>query len=72
MSIEEKIKIADEVMARMSAALGVEFTPAQKQFNRGYLVAMMDAAEHGLEPTVSRRAGFPRETIWNGRGVRPD
>lgn len=48
MSTEEKIKIADEVMARMSTALGVEFTPAQRQFNRGYLVAMMDAAEHGV------------------------
>ena len=46
MSTDEKIKIADEVMKRMSEALGVEFTPEQRLFNRGYLVAMMDATEH--------------------------
>ena len=51
MSTEEKIKIADKVMKKMSAALGVEFTPEQKQFNRGYLIAMMDAAEHGVQLT---------------------
>jgi hypothetical protein len=49
MSTDEKIKVADEVMERMSAVLGAEFTPEQRQFNRGYLVAMMDAAEQQKE-----------------------
>jgi len=30
------------------------------------------SAQQSVEPTVSKRGGFPVETIWNGRGRRPD
>ena len=61
MSTNEKIKVADEVMERMKSALGVEFSPEQVQFNRGYLVAMMDAAEQSVKPTPPKAGVLLRD-----------
>ena len=46
--------------------------PAGLESDMQEAIAEAEAAEQSVEPTPPSGRGFPRETIWNGRGRRPD
>lgn len=56
MSLKEKKASANQVLDKLAEQFGIVYTEAERNFNVGYLVALIDAAEQNVQWTGGESA----------------